>query len=678
MPSCLWPWPGSRLALASVVAVAFWLGLPGAVQAQPQPQPPAPPPALDFVRHAQVHEASISPSGRHVAFVLRSRYDRYVLAVRSLAEGAELKTLMAFTDADVHTVAWVNDERLVFEVYQPGTLIAHGGAGTFAVDLDGQNRKQLIAWVYDDDPIGTHVPRDGLPYGWYLAGTVDDGSDDVLVQSRTRDIDGDGMLDVLARVNTRSGLITRLNTGAPLFTVDWVLDPQNTLRVVRTERNGRSRLHWRPPGSDDWKLVHNEPQLDAGVLRPAFLENDGSLIVEGRHGRDTSALFAMDLASGRLDPEPLAALNGFDIDASLAHDSRSRQVMGVHTLASRPVSVWFDERLAGIQAAVDQALPGRYNQLRCGRCQSTQHFVVRSQADKHPGDFLHYDHGKRQMRVLGAHRPWLPPQGRRSFHRVAARDGLTLPVVVTHPPGLEPDARPARALPTVLWVHGGPWERGSDTRWSDTPQFLASRGYRVLEVDFRGSTGLGWRHFQAGWKQWGTAMQDDLADALAWAVREGLSDARRVCVGGASYGGYAALMSLIRHPALYRCGISFAGVTDPGLLYSASRGDMSEEAKRFSLPVLVGDPKADAELMKAASPLARVAEIQRPVLLAWGLLDRRVPPEHAERFVSAARKADVAVQTMVFPKEGHGFNDPRKHADFLERVETFLARQLAP
>jgi acetyl esterase/lipase len=638
------------------------------------------PTAESFVRAPQLVSATLSPSGERVALIVTTPAGRRVLAVRSLAEGGSTRTVAAFEDADIQRAHWVNDDRLAYEAFQPGAEIEEGGAGTFAVDHDGGNVRELIVWRSSNAIVGSRIERRGLPYGWFVWGTLDDGSDDILVFRRTTDASGDGLLGALARLNTRTGGLTTLSAGAPPFASNWVLDSQRQLRVVSTARDGRSRLHWKKPGSDTWAVVLDEPLLDAGALMPRFLENDGTLIVEGRNGRDTSALFALDLATGQLDPEPLVALAGFDLAPQLETDSRTRQVVGVHTRAARPASVWFDERLDAIQAAVDAALPGRFNRLHCGRCQSTRHFIVFSQSDTHPGEFLHYDHGQRKLQALGSRKPWVAPaqQGRSTFHRIAARDGLSLPLVVTHPPGVAPDARPAVPLPTVVLVHGGPWVRGSDLRWDGEAQFLASRGYLVLQVDFRGSEGYGWRHFQAGWKQWGTAMQDDLADAVAWAAQQGLSDPRRVCLMGASYGGYASLMSLIRHPQVYRCGVSFAGVTDIGLLYTARWGDIGDQSKRFTMPVLVGDPKADAELLKAASPLARVAEIQRPVLLAWGLLDRRVPPEHADRFVKAARAAGVKIETLSWGEEGHGFFSTKNEADFLRRVETFLARELAP
>jgi dipeptidyl aminopeptidase/acylaminoacyl peptidase len=218
--------------------------------------------------------------------------------------------------------------------------------------------------------------------------------------------------------------------------------------------------------------------------------------------------------------------------------------------------------------------------------------------------------------------------------------------------------------------------RGSDRLWSAEPQFLASRGWRVLEVEYRGSTGFGWKHFHAGWKQWGLAMQDDLADAVAWAAQQKLADPARVCIVGASYGGYAALMGPIRHPGTYRCAASYAGVTDIALRFNATWSDLGDQNRRFTLPQLMGDPARDAAQFAATSPLQRVAEIKVPVLLAQGVHDRRVPPEHADRFMQAARAAGVQVERVDYD-EGHTWVETRHHADFLRRLEAFVRAAFA-
>jgi dipeptidyl aminopeptidase/acylaminoacyl peptidase len=339
------------------------------------------------------------------------------------------------------------------------------------------------------------------------------------------------------------------------------------------------------------------------------------------------------------------------------------------------MSYWFDAGLQRIQQGIDAALPaGRSNRLYCGRCESTRFFVVRSGSDRQPGEYYLFDRSKPSLERIGASRPWIAEesQGRRSFHRVTTRDGLRMPVYVTHPPGSAAD----QALPAVVLVHGGPWVRGSDLSWEAEAQFLASRGYRVLEPEFRGSEGYGFRHFKAGWKEWGRAMQDDLVDAVQWAAKQGLVDPAKVCIAGASYGGYAALMGPIANPGVYRCAASFAGVTDIELMYSITWSDTSEASRRYSMPVLIGDRDKDAERLASVSPLKRVADIKVPVLVAHGSADRRVPLDHARKFANAARSAGVAIEQISYSGEGHGFFDPANQADYFGRLERLLESSL--
>jgi dipeptidyl aminopeptidase/acylaminoacyl peptidase len=650
-----------------------------------------PPPAQAFVDGDQISHLRLSPSGQNLAFSAIAPNGRRVLMVRPLSGGAT-KVLAAYSDASVSWLRWVNDQRIVYYVRQSGAVIDRGGDGIYAINADGSNERELIASRPDNMVTGSRIEARVLPWGWGVAGTLDDGSDDVLVARTWGQDVNDPQAGRLARLNTRNGSLTPLSADAPAFGQRWLLDAKLQLRVTTTERDGRVRIHWLPPGSREWQVVLDQGSFAPTRMEALALEGDSNLLVEGRlEGQDFSGLYVLDLKTGRVDPSAVLALRGYDLDAELEVDTQTRRVVGVHTQADRPVSVWFDARLAAVQKAVDAALPaGRVNRLICGRCLSTQHFVVHSQGDNQPGVYLHYDHQKRTLAAIGNQRPWLTEasQGRRTWHRVPARDGLPLPVVVTHPPGAatapKPDAAASPAattpvatpLPTVVLVHGGPWVRGGDVLWSGEAQFLATRGYRVLEVEFRGSTGFGFKHHQAGWKQWGEAMQDDLADAVAWAAEQGYTDKARVCIAGSSYGGYAALMAPIRHPGVFRCAASHNGVTDPQLMFSAAWSDLSDQSRRVLLPTQLGDPVADRELLRRHSPLHRVTELKIPVLMAWGGNDRRVPPEHAERFLAAARAAGLVVDSKLYPHEGHGWFDFGNHADHLQRLEAFVAREL--
>ncbi len=636
----------------------------------------APPPIEHFTKRPAIDGVVVSPSGNRLAVLVFGAEGRRRLAVMNLDPVGDIRVVGGFADADVATVRWVSDDRLVFEAYRDGPEIREGGAGTFAVNHDGTESRQLIAWVRAMNETNSSIRSRVLPYGWFLHSTIDDRSDDVFVYRNVKDAVGDLKQVELARLNTRTGLLRSLSYGMPQGTRSWLLDQKHEPRLLTAYRDGRQKVYWRAAEADPWAEVADFDPLTEAGLTPWMVDGRGQVMVTARMGGDVTGLYKFDPVARRVDPQPLVSVAGFDLSASPEVDPESGALLGLHFTADRPTSYWFDDRLAQIQRGLDAALPaGRSNRLYCGRCVSTRFFVVRSSSDRQPGEYFLFDRSKSSLEPIGAARPWIDEasQGRRTVHRVTTRDGLSMPVYVTHPPGAAVD----KALPAVVLVHGGPWLRGSDLGWEAEAQFLASRGYRVLQPEFRGSWGYGFRHFKAGWKEWGRAMQDDLVDAVRWAEKERLLDPGKVCVVGASYGGYAALMGPISSPGVYRCAASFAGVTDIDLMYSITWSDLSEASRRYSMPVLIGDRDKDTDRLTMASPLKRVAEIKIPLLVVHGGADRRVPIAHAREFTAAARRAGVTVERFDYLEEGHGFFSPANETDFYGRLERFLAESLS-
>ena len=209
-------------------------------------------------------------------------------------------------------------------------------------------------------------------------------------------------------------------------------------------------------------------------------------------------------------------------------------------------------------------------------------------------------------------------------------------------------------------------------------QFLASRGYLVIEPEFRGSTGFGVAHFKAGWKQWGLAMQDDVADALLWAQKQGLAS-DRACIAGASYGGYSTLMGLARHPKLYRCGAAWVAVTDLELYAKGSwwvGDDISDVARKYTIPEMVGSMDKDAQLITANSPVLLANKIKAPLLLAFGEDDQRVPLAHGKRMREALQKQGLEPEWVTYAGEGHGWGKLETRLDFALRLERFFNQHL--
>ncbi|MEK8033167.1 alpha/beta fold hydrolase [Ideonella sp. DXS29W] len=636
----------------------------------------APPSAEDFSRPPAISGVQLSPSGQRLALLVPSPEGRKRLAVMDLPPSTSPRVVASFRDADIGNFGWVNDDRLIYEAvdFSDGPTVRQYGAGTFAVDHDGKNSRHLIAWRGFEIKEATHIVSRVLDYHWDWDGTMDNGSDDVWVHKNMRDGRGEFIGRSLASLNTRTGLLRTVQIPDLDHVHRWLIGKNGEPEVVQTHWEGRSKLYWREASDKPWTLLQDSASYREDVWTPLYMDGHEQLVVRASP-KNESALFAFNLKTRRLDPDPLVAVKGFDLNATLRRDSRTHQVLGVQFLTDSAQSYWFDDGMDSIQRTIDASLPaGRSNKIICGRCSASRFFVIQSRSDTVPGEYYLFDRQEKRLEPIGASRPWIAEasQGQRSFHRIAARDGLELPVYVTHPSGTQRTDK----LPAVLLVHGGPWVRGSDRGWDEEAQFLASRGYRVIEPEFRGSTGYGDKLFSAGIKQWGQSMQDDLADAVQWAAKQGLIDEQRVCIMGASYGGYAALMGPIRHPKTYRCAISFAGVTDIELRYNAWGSDLGDQVRRYTLPMLMGDPEADRDKIRSVSPLLRAGEIKVPVLLVQGAKDRRVPIEHADKFAKAAKAAGVNVDYKIYDLEGHGWVIPADKADYYRRVEAFLAKHL--
>lgn len=673
---------------------AGWLGLLlwgtvcGVVWAQATPPGPggpasgppvsaAPPPAELFYRPDDISQAVLSPSGRWLAMLTTHLGQRAALVVLDLADTRAPTVVARYADADVREFHWVGDERLVYNLIdrQSGGGAQRFGAGLFSVQRDGSDRRLLLQLRGDRLATLTGPGREPLPWNHVLLHVPAQG-DEVIVGEGKFDIT-DELREILPkRLNVVTGRVRSLAEGVPSGVFTWLFDARGEPRVAVARRDGRERLHVRAAPGQPWRQLTEHPVYQA-PFQPRFVDADGRLYVVTSSGAAGAAeLRGFDLTAGRPEAEPLVRTPGFDFLGRLVAETPGGVTLGVRVETDAETTVWFDPRLKALQQEVDRRLPGRVNRLSCRRCQQPDSVVlVESFSDRDPGQWLLLRPAQDKWRLVGARRSGVDPRqmGQRDFHRIRARDGLDLPVWVTTPPGPRPDA----GWPTVVLVHGGPWVRGGHWRWQGDAQFLASRGYLVVEPEFRGSRGYGHAHFQAGVRQWGLAMQDDVADALQWAVKQGQADGRRACIAGGSYGGYATLMGLVRHPELYRCGAAWAAVTDPRLMFEWTPiSDQRDEVRRHDYPYLIGDPVADADRLTAVAPVAQAARIKAPVLLAMGALDRRVPLAHGTRMRDALREAGNAPEWVVYDDEGHGWLTLKNRVDFAQRLEAFMARHL--
>jgi len=630
------------------------------------------PAVADFFRNPEITQGRLSPSGKYLALLGHDASGRVRLATTETANPTQIQIAAAFKDGDVRSFHWLNDDRLVYTVVDWTGEQSTGFGGLIAVDRDGSNSVPLISpnFGFHQEQTGTGMRSRVLPGSHTFFSATHDGSGDVIVaELLPRNADGSLRAVVLHRLNTRTRELRNLTIGQPAGVTDWILDRDDVPRVATAHVEGRRIVYEREKDQKAWTVLGNFDEFSEPGFVPEFFGFDGALYAQTTMG----VLSRFDSAQHRFDNEPVLKVVGYDLSIRPELDYKTHRILGYHYLTDAPGTAWIDPRFAGYQKMIDAALPGTVNTISCGDCVSPQFLLVRSASDRQPARFYVFDPDGKKLVGVGNERPWIKPSqmGRREFVHYRASDGLSVPAYVTRPP--DPQKGP---YPLVVLVHGGPWVRGSSWEWDPEAQFLASRGFAVIQPEFRGSRGFGFDYFKAGWRQWGLAMQDDLADAARWAVAQGIADPKRIAIAGASYGGYASLMGLVRNPEIFRCAVEWVGVTDLNLLYTVSWSDMSDAYLTYGAPVLIGDPVKDADQLKAASPLQNASRITQPVLMAYGSQDRRVPLVHGERLRAAIATPRADVEWIVYTEEGHGWFKEEHRTDFWTRVEKFLDKYL--
>jgi dipeptidyl aminopeptidase/acylaminoacyl peptidase len=415
-------------------------------------QAATPLPVEHFTRRPLMDDVVISPNGTRLAVLVFGERGQRILGVMDLDPVGKPRVVASFNDADVTSVTWVNDDRLVFEAFQveTGPGVPQGGAGTFAVNHDGSDQRHLISWRNANVTGATTIASRILPYGWFLDRPAADGTDDIFVERRVRDSVGDFTGIEIARLDTKTRILKNLSYGLPEYSHTVEYDANREPRMALAERSGRATAYWRE-ASGEWRKLGDSDALEAD-FSPWYIGKGGEVIIATRLG-DVRALHNFDPVTGKVNPDALVQIKGFDIFSSARIDRKTRRLMGVDILADRPVTHWFDPTLQRLQKSIDAALPpGRFNTLHCGDCETTRFFVVESRSDRHPGEFYLFDRKTPSIQQIGAARPWIneETQGKRSFHRYDARDGLKVPVYVTHPAGTGPDAK----LPAIVLVPG--------------------------------------------------------------------------------------------------------------------------------------------------------------------------------------------------------------------------------
>ncbi len=664
------------LAFASVCA---FVGMVLAAPANAQPTKPLVPISVftDFPTHASVRA---SPDGKFIAAVVPAGQRRGLVVIDVVTKKGNI--IARYNDMDVRSVVWLSNNRIGYTLIDRlAGLGEQVGSGFFAIDKDGKNPKEI-------NPVrGTSSTGFNLSYRFYefLQRTSGDSPEVYAVGNyrNTRALD-------LYKLNTLTGKAELLSQSAPLGAAGWILDDDKKPVAVTSYSDDTGNISVYVLGAGErWEKVIEFDRDDQGWTPFEYVKDDKgpSLTVFTNQGRDKVAIGRFDLAK-RAITEIIAEHPKFDlgwpgiqsadpddrgsVTPTVVLRDKAKKVIGLRMELDKPTTLWFDKEWQAWQATIDASLPNRFNHLR--KLGETGKLLVHSASDRNPGEYFIFDPTAKTIEELFAAQPAVKEEqmAERKFITYKARDGREIGAYITIPNGSK-----GKAVPLVVHPHGGPWLRNEYWQWDSESQFFASRGYMVVQPEFRGVQGFGYDHYKAGFKQWGLAMQDDLTDAVLHLAKEGLIDKNKVCIVGGSYGGYAVVMGMVKEPDLFKCGINVVGVTASQYMNEVTWTDFARsKSAEKSLNKVVGDPKTDAAVLAAGNAVAQARKIKGPILHIYGLLDQRVPLINGERMRDAMERAGKKQEWVVYKEEGHGFLLQENRRDYYRRMEKFLAENL--
>lgn len=623
-----------------------------------------PPPVADFARPAEFGTVKLSPDGRYLAVTVPTE-DRTGLAVLDV-EKLQVKGVMNFRDQEhVSDFWWSSDTRVIATLAtKEGALDAPVSKGElYAMNADGGSKAYLFGYR-GEQSVGSHVKRATAERAWaYMVDPLRDDPDHALIRVRPWESRQAGV-DQVYKINEFSGAKARLlsapTTGETDFFTDWLGRVRYAL--VRDTRFKR-RSFYRAGDESEWQEDARTAASDSHFTPLRFSgDNEHVYLLSGQDGRSTCLL------ERKLDGSKQRQFGCGVNDVEWSFDGKAP--LALINSAGRPETKLLAENEADrkLFETLQQSFSGEALEI-VSRSRDGRKLVLRVSSDRNPGDYYLFDRASKQARYLISTRGWIDPKkmGERKPISYATRDGHRISGFITLPPGRAP-----KSLPMVVLPHGGPFDVFDSWYWDADAQLLASRGYAVLQVNFRGSGGYGRAHMEAGKRSLGFRMIDDITDGLKYATAQGYADPARVCIYGASYGGYAALMSAVREPDLYRCAIGYAGAYDRKAQYQEN-----DTNKYLGGQAYIREYIADSEdELVRQSPLTYIDRLKAPVLIVHGEQDKRVPFSQAKLLRAALEKRKHPYEWLSKPTEGHGFYRQKSREEFYGKMLEFLDRNI--
>ena len=610
-----------------------------------------------FITVSGQYDPALSPDGKYLATIAANGrgQDRYVFLTDTQTLRAKIFVMPESLGRDgiyaAHRripiwVSWLRNDLLV---------VNYNDMRGEALHLDGSL----------ETPLGSGFIR-------MLTDEAGQPTDWVLVRRNDNDPD-------MNRVNLVTHESVRYHLDLPSGTlIDEAIDRRGDVRVVQMSDTKfwsdvtRISTWYRTGENAPWKKVEDHSINEDGFKPVVVPDRPGRIVVQAYNGGDHLSIWDYDVDKHAFVDQLLASKAG---DIRVPPSARTQgDFHGLEVGGLRRTFVWLDARMNALQGAVDAALPGSTNVLT--RSLSGP-IMIYSYSDVDPGTALVLDPATMKMHALLATAPGLPPSQMQHMQTLTypSFDGKPIPAYLTVP------GEPAGPMPTIVLIHGGPQAR-DEWEWSQDVQTFAAHGYAVFQPQFRGTTGFG-RDLQAsGYGQWGLGMQDDITAGVHWLIDHKIADPARICIVGASYGGYAALWGLAKTPELYKCGVSLAGPSDIAEMLTDDSDSNSDAATRESQAWRIGDARSMKGKLDGVSPLKHADRITAPLLLVHGERDERVPISHGKRMLSAMEDLRKDVEWLSFDDEGHGIihveNERRWYGAMFSLFERTIGPGVAP
>jgi dienelactone hydrolase len=647
----------------------FWLGLALCALALAPPAQ-AVVSLEDFARTDSYDDASISPDGHYLALRVPLG-QQYGLAVIDLNSRKLLSKISAGADRSVVDYDWASSDRLVFgigENYGFATRPVATGE-VIAIDVDGKGARAIFSWRGETVAIGTRLGRDIRKNAFgYLIRTLPKDPEHVLVASYDFNDNADRVRGTALRVHTRSGARDEAVVSPIAGWVHFAADNDGFIRyLVGSDDHSLSVTYVRTPEKPEWRQLKSAGRAHANVRPLGFSSDNRYVWLSTDEDSERACLVREDLESGersKISCDDVSDLRSAVFNAARDTPLAAYYEGGMPRLRILPG----DGPAARMMRILQKTFPGQIA-LPVSQTDNGRYAIVEVYSDRNPGDYYFVDTQTLKADYVAGRRGWLDPEqmAERRPIVITARDGTPLHGFLTLPQG-----RPEKNLPLVVNPHGGPFGIEDAWAWALDPQLLASRGYAVLQVNFRGSGGFGESFETAGKQSWDKLMVDDVTDAARWVIGQGFADENRVCIYGASYGGYSAMMSAQREPGLYRCVIGYAGVYDLPLLARDSDIVATTRGENY-LSEFVG---ATPERLADASPVSHVDRLKAAVMIVHGTQDKRAPFSQAKSLRRALEDRQYPFEWMEVAGEGHGFYAPENRKAFYDKLLAFLDKNI--